>query len=106
MTTLVTDADFEGQVLNADEPVLVDFFAEWCGPCKMQSPVLEELAGDYQGRAKVVKLDVDNSPQTAQQFGIRSIPTLMVFKNGAPQDTLIGLQAKGVLEGVLDRQLS
>ncbi len=75
----VTDSNFQEEVLNADQPVLVDFWATWCGPCRMIAPTIEELAEQYEGRAKVAKLDVDNNPQVAMQFGIRSIPTLLFF---------------------------
>ena len=94
----VSDADFEAQVLKATEPVVVDFWAEWCGPCKMIAPALEEIAGSLNGKVKIVKLNVDESPATAQKYGIMSIPTLMLFKNGELSSRQIGAQPKQKLE--------
>ena len=94
----VSDADFEAQVLKASEPVVVDFWAEWCGPCKMIAPALEEIAGSLSGKVKIVKLNVDESPQTAQKYGIMSIPTLMMFKNGELASRQVGAAPKQKLE--------
>jgi thioredoxin 1 len=94
----VSDADFEAQVLKATEPVVVDFWAEWCGPCRMIAPALEEIAGSLNGKVKIVKLNVDESPQTAQKYGIMSIPTLMLFKNGELASRQIGAAPKQKLE--------
>ncbi|MDH4070768.1 MAG: thioredoxin [Ignavibacteria bacterium] len=90
----VTDQNFETEVLNAETPVLVDFWAVWCGPCKIVAPVVEEIAKEYNGKLKVGKMDVDVNPEVAMRFGIRSIPTLMVFKGGKPVDQIIGAVAK------------
>jgi thioredoxin 1 len=94
----VSDADFEAQVLKATEPVVVDFWAEWCGPCKMIAPALEEIAGSLGGKVKIVKLNVDESPATAQKYGIMSIPTLMLFKNGELASRQVGAAPKQKLE--------
>lgn len=98
----VTDANFQNEVMNASEPVLVDFWATWCGPCRMIAPTIEELASDFEGRAKVAKLDVDNNPQTAMQFGVRSIPTLLFFKDGQVVDQLVGAAPKKALAQKLE----
>lgn len=100
-----TDANFDADVLSANELVLVDFWATWCGPCRAIAPILEELAADYAGRVKIVKVDVDANPQSAARFGIRSIPTLFVFKNGEKVDTVIGGQPKAQLAALLDKHL-
>ena len=101
----ITDANFE-EVLKTEMPVLVDFWAEWCGPCKMIGPVVKELAADYDGKAVIAKVNVDENPATAAQFGIRSIPTLLVFKAGEIVDKQIGAVPKHVLAGKLDAQLN
>jgi len=97
-----TDANFEAEVLNSDQPVLVDFWATWCGPCRVIAPAIEELASEYNGKAKVVKLDVDNNPQTAMKYGIRSIPSLLFFKDGRPVDQMVGVVPKRILADKLD----
>ena len=89
-----TDSNFQEEVLNSDQPVLVDFWAAWCGPCRMIAPAIEELASEFEGRAKVVKMDVDTNPQVPQSFGVRSIPTLLYFKDGQVVDQLIGAAPK------------
>ena len=100
-----TDADFDKDVLQSELPVLVDFWAAWCGPCKAIAPILEELANDYDGKVKIVKVDVDSNPQAASRFGIRNIPTLFVFKGGEKVDAVMGLQPKAELAKVLDKHL-
>jgi len=101
----ITDENFN-EVLGTDQPVLVDFWAEWCGPCKMIGPVVEELAGDYEGKAVIGKVDVDSNPEVSAKFGIRSIPTLLVFKNGEVVDKQVGAVGKNVLAQKLDAQLA
>jgi thioredoxin 1 len=103
-TIELNDSNFD-QMINSDKPVLVDFWAEWCGPCKMIGPVVEELAGDYEGRALIAKLNVDENPQTTAKFGVRSIPTLLVFKNGQIVDKQIGAVPKSVLAQKLEAQV-
>lgn len=102
----LTDDNFAEEVLQADQPVLVDFWAAWCGPCRMVAPIVEELAGEYDGRAKVCKLDVDAAQKTAGEFGIRSIPTLLIFKEGKVADQVIGAVPKTQITEKLDAVLS
>jgi len=101
---VITDANFK-EILDTDKPVLVDFWAEWCGPCKMIGPLVKELANDYEGKAVIAKVNVDENPSTSAEFGIRSIPTLLIFKNGEIVDKQIGAVPKAVLAGKLDAQL-
>ena len=101
----ITDANCE-QFVNSDQPVLVDFWAEWCGPCKMIGPVVEELAGEYEGKAVIGKLNVDENPTMTAKFGVRSIPTLLVFKNGQVVDKQVGAVPKSVLAQKLTAQMA
>ena len=96
-TVKVTDSSFDADVLKSSEPVVVDFWAEWCGPCRMIGPALEEISNEMAGRVKIAKVNVDENPQIASQYGIRSIPTLMLFKNGKHVDTKVGASPKGDL---------
>ena len=102
----VTDAEFESQVLEADKPVLVDFWASWCGPCLVIAPIVEELAGDYDGKVVVAKMDVDKSPATPGRYGIRAIPTLIVFKDGQVIEQITGAVGKAVIESAINKALS
>jgi thioredoxin 1 len=101
----VTDESFERDVLNADGPVLVDYWAEWCGPCKMIAPVLEEIAKEYSGKVKVAKLNIDENPGTPPKYGIRGIPTLMLFKGGSVEATKVGAVSKSQLAAFIDGNL-
>jgi thioredoxin 1 len=101
----VSDASFEQDVLKAESPVLVDYWAEWCGPCKMIAPILDEIARDYEGRLQVAKVNVDENNATASKYGIRGIPTLMLFKNGAQVATKVGALSKSQLTLFLDSHL-
>ena len=100
-----TDADFDSHVLQSDVPVLVDFWAPWCGPCKMIAPALDQLAGEYAGKAKIVKIDVDQNPATAMKFRVRSIPMLLVFKDGQIHGQQIGAVGKAQLAQLIDKAL-
>ena len=99
MEIIVNDANFEAEVINSELPVLIDFWAPWCGPCHMVSPIVEELGNDYAGKLKVCKINVDEAPGVSRQYGIRAIPTLMVFKGGEMVDQQIGVVPKQVLDG-------
>jgi len=98
----VTDSDFDKEVLEAGKPVLVDFWAPWCGPCRMVAPIVEELADEYDGKVEFVKLNTDDNPNTAVKYGIRSIPTLLVFKKGKPVGQIVGFRPKSDLKQRLD----
>lgn len=105
MALQITDSNFEETVLKSDKPVLVDFWAEWCGPCRMVGPIVEEISNEYQGKAVVGKVDVDNNPNISMQFGIRNIPTLLIFKGGKVVDKQVGAVPKDVLTKKLDAQM-
>ena len=105
MEIVFTTQNFESEVLNSDKPVLVDFYADWCGPCKMMAPVVEELAELYDGKAKVGKLNVDNNEEIAMKYGVMSIPTLLVIKNGQVEAKMVGVQKREVLMDALDKAL-
>lgn len=101
----VTDASFEADVINAELPTLVDFWAEWCGPCKMIAPILDEVASEYVGKVKITKLNVDENANTPAKYGIRGIPTLLLFKNGQVQATKVGALTKSQLTAFLDSHI-
>lgn len=105
MAAAVTDGNFEQEVLKSDVPVMVDFWATWCGPCRAIAPIMEELSGAYAGKAKIVKLNADENPRTTTQFNVRSLPTILVFKGGKVVDQQIGAVPKPKIEGMLQRAL-
>jgi thioredoxin 1 len=100
-----SDANFQKDVLSSDVPVLVDYWAEWCGPCKMIAPILDEIVGDYQGKLKIAKVNVDENQQVTQKYGIRSIPTLMIFKGGSVQAQKVGAMSKSQLAAFIETNL-
>ena len=101
----LTDESFQTEVLDSTQPVLVDYWAEWCGPCKMIAPILTEIADEYQGKVKIAKLNIDENPQTPPKYGIRGIPTLMLFKNGNVEATKVGALSKSQLTAFIDTNL-
>lgn len=105
MALEVTDSNFEELVLKSDKPVIVDFWAEWCGPCRMVGPIVEEIGADFDGKAVVTKLDVDNNPGVTQKYGIRNIPTILFFKNGEIADKQVGAVPKSALVNKLEALL-
>ncbi|PWN07736.1 thioredoxin [Rhodohalobacter mucosus] len=105
-TLELTDTNFSDEVETSSDPVLVDFWAEWCGPCRMVGPIVEELAGEYEGKAKIGKVNVDTNPQVSVKYGIRSIPALLIFKNGQVVDQIIGAVPKSQIKKQLDAQIA
>ena len=101
----VTDATFQDEVIKSSTPVLVDFWAEWCGPCKMIAPVVDELAKKYEGKLRVAKMDVDSQPNTAENFGVQGIPTLLLFKDGQPVAQVVGYRTKDQLDAAISKHL-
>ena len=105
VTKNITDENFEAEVLKADKPTLVDFWAEWCGPCKIIAPAVENISNNFEGKLKVGKLDVDSNPVTSSTFGIRSIPTLLIFKNGSPVDQIVGAVSESVISAKVENHI-
>lgn len=101
----ISDDSFEQEVLQSEQPVLVDYWAEWCGPCKIIAPLLDEIAGEYKGKLKVTKLNIDDNPNTPPKYGIRGIPTLMIFKNGNAEATKVGALSKSQLTAFIDQSI-
>lgn len=106
MSKIINNIEFQNEVLNKAGVTLVDFFAVWCGPCKMAAPVLDQLSVDMEGRAKIFKVDVDQSPELAQRYGISSVPTMILFKNGRAVEKIVGFQPKAALKSKLEYHLS
>ena len=103
MAVILTNENFQSEVLNSEIPVLVDFYADWCGPCKMLAPIINELSDEYAGKVKVCKINVDEQGETAAKYGIQSIPTVMLFKNGEPVETMMGFRPKDAFKAMLDK---
>ena len=101
----ITDDNFEQEVIQSEQPVLVDYWAEWCSPCKMIAPLLVEIAGEYKGKLKITKLNIDDNPNTPPKYGIRGIPTLMIFKNGNAEATKVGALSKSQLTAFIDQSI-
>ncbi len=101
----ITDDSFESEVLQSEQPVLVDYWAEWCGPCKMITPLLDEIADEYQGKLKVTKLNIDDNPNVPPKYGVRGIPTLMIFKNGNVEATKVGALSRSQLTAFIDQNI-
>lgn len=102
----VSDSDFEAEIINSDTPALVDFWATWCAPCKAIAPVVEELAGEFEGKVKVVKMNVDDNPSTPGKYGVRGIPTLLLFKDGEVVDQVVGAVPKGQIKELMEKGLA